>query len=357
MFQYQFLNFSAISWYLRRLYLSEDYLPRRAFCAFGAAGTWIEMLAGLGMVLGALPGSAEGFVLLALAMHVFIFFFGMGPYRWNVMTMYMLVCSTKLCRERGLSGRSLWSDPASSGLYVAIFGVFIPFIGTLDPQTLGRYFGGYRMATFHFAGNETYRALLIDKAAIPASERTSLPIRRDRARGYERLTQDEDLFTALLYADGLDVEGALRRSFQAPSGLTDFEEFDRKYMFVPITWLNCRGPLLNTKWDESLPVTERFVELVCETLAASEEPQLAKGTALQFVAHVVPWLGGRTKRLELFDLTASKWSTGRCVETPGLLKVWGLGFGVWGLGFGVWGLGFGVWGLGFGVWGLGKFRV
>ena len=22
----------------------------------------------------------------------------------------------------------------------------------------------------------------------------------------------------------------------------------RKYMFVPITWLNCRGPLLNTKW-------------------------------------------------------------------------------------------------------------
>ncbi|CAE7760349.1 unnamed protein product [Symbiodinium sp. CCMP2456] len=319
MFQYQFLNFSAISWYFRHLYLTEEYLPRPAVCAFGAAGTWIEMLAGLGMILGALPGSSEWFILLALAMHVFIFFFGMGPFRWNVMTMYMLICSAKLCLEQGFSGRSLWKDPGSSGLYLFIFGVGIPFIGTSDPQTLGRYFGGYRMATFHFAGNETYRALLVKKAAVLAEEPLGArgPLRqllRDRARGYERLTQDEDMFTALLYADGLNVEGSLRRGFQAPSGLTDFDEFDRTYMFVPITWLNCRGPLLNTKWDESLPVTERFVELVCETLAASEEPRLAPGTALQFVAHVVPWLGGRTKRLELFDLTASKWSASRWVE-------------------------------------------
>ena len=43
--------------------------------------------AAAGMILGALPGSSEWFILLALAMHVFIFFFGMGPFRWNVMTM------------------------------------------------------------------------------------------------------------------------------------------------------------------------------------------------------------------------------------------------------------------------------
>ena len=226
----------------------------------------------------------------------------------------MLVCSAKLCLEQGFSGRSLWKDPGSSGLYLFIFGVGIPFIGTLDPETLGRYFGGYRMATFHFAGNETYRALLVKKAAVVAEEGPLGQLLRDRAKGYERLTQDEDMFTALLYADGLNVEGSLRRGFQAPSGLTDFDEFDRTYMFVPITWLNCRGPLLNTKWDESLPVTERFVELVCETLASSDEPRLAPGTALQFVAHVVPWLGGRRKRLELFDLTASKWSASRWVE-------------------------------------------
>lgn len=30
----------------------EDYLPRPAFRAFGALGTWIEMLAGIGMIMG-----------------------------------------------------------------------------------------------------------------------------------------------------------------------------------------------------------------------------------------------------------------------------------------------------------------
>ncbi|KAK3232624.1 hypothetical protein CYMTET_57040 [Cymbomonas tetramitiformis] len=37
-------------------------------------------------------------------------------------------------------------------LYVAVFGVMIPVIGCLAPRVLGEYFGGYRMATFHFAG-------------------------------------------------------------------------------------------------------------------------------------------------------------------------------------------------------------
>lgn len=114
-FQYQFLNFSGLSWYFRKCYLTkersadkhlfwcnigpalhttnetqmedipfttwwsgenvaffvsllytpfetskvnvrrvgQDYLPRPCFCAFGAFGTWIEMVAGLGMILGA----------------------------------------------------------------------------------------------------------------------------------------------------------------------------------------------------------------------------------------------------------------------------------------------------------------
>lgn len=33
--------------------VGQDYLPRPCFCAFGAFGTWIEMVAGLGMILGA----------------------------------------------------------------------------------------------------------------------------------------------------------------------------------------------------------------------------------------------------------------------------------------------------------------
>lgn len=76
----------------------------------------------------------------------------MGPFRWNVMTCYMLLVSTKSCVERndGKVGPSYGSfypimELAPSALiYVAFFGLLIPSIGCLDPETLGRYFGGYR---------------------------------------------------------------------------------------------------------------------------------------------------------------------------------------------------------------------
>lgn len=256
-FQYQFLNFSGISWYLRNFYLTKDYLPRAEFRAFGALGTWIEMLAGIGMILTALPGYGEIFVLLAVAMHVFIFFFGMGPFRWNLMTCYMLLVSSKLCMEGKMGPMDSMepSHPAmelapASMAYVAFFGLVIPSIGCLDPETLGRYLGGYRMATFHFAGNEMYHALLISKAALLENQTSTGSIQRllrQRAQEYDRVTEDLDLFTALLYSDGLDVEGALRRGCGRVEPTLDFEDFDQKYMFVPITWLNCRGPLLNTK--------------------------------------------------------------------------------------------------------------
>lgn len=326
-FQYQFLNFSGISWYLRNFYLTKDYLPRAEFRAFGALGTWIEMLAGIGMILTALPGYGEIFVLLAVAMHVFIFFFGMGPFRWNLMTCYMLLVSSKLCMEGKMGPMDSMepSHPAmelapASMAYVAFFGLVIPSIGCLDPETLGRYLGGYRMATFHFAGNEMYHALLISKAALPENQTSTGSIQRllrQRAQEYDRVTEDLDLFTALLYSDGLDVEGALRRGCGRVEPTLDFEDFDQKYMFVPITWLNCRGPLLNTKWDESLPITDSFVELVLDALGYAEA-QLPRGVALLFVAHAVPWLGGQRKRVELFDLADSKWSDRRWCEDAAL---------------------------------------
>ena len=39
--------------------------------------------------------------------------------------------------------------------------------------------------------------------------------------------QDLDLFTALLYSDGLDVEGALRRGCGRVEPTLDFEDFDQ----------------------------------------------------------------------------------------------------------------------------------
>lgn len=73
----------------------------------------------------------------------FIFFFGMGPFRWNVMTCYMLLVSSKLCME-GASSHPVTELTCASLTYIAFFGLIIPSIGCLDPETLGRYFGGYR---------------------------------------------------------------------------------------------------------------------------------------------------------------------------------------------------------------------
>ena len=50
----------------------------------------------------------------------------------------------------------------------------------------------------------------------------------------------------------------------------------------------------DTRWDESLPITDSFVELVLDALGYSEA-QLPRGVALLFVAHAVPWLGGQRR--------------------------------------------------------------
>ena len=50
--------------------------------------------------------------------------------------------------------------------------------------------------------------------------------------------------------------------------------------------------MLATRWDESLPITGSFIELVLEAMGFSEA-QLPRGVALLFVAHAVPWLGGQ----------------------------------------------------------------
>ena len=64
--------------------------------------------------------------------------------------------------------------------------------------------------------------------------------------------------------------------------------------------------LCSTKWDESLSVTNAL-------WSASDDPRLAAGHP-SLVAHVVPWLGGRTKHLELFRPNGSKQFTRRWIE-------------------------------------------
>ena len=48
------------------------------------------------------------------------------------------------------------------------------------------------MATFHFAGNEMYHALLISKAALPENQTSTGSIQRllrQRAQEYDRVTE------------------------------------------------------------------------------------------------------------------------------------------------------------------------
>jgi hypothetical protein len=322
-FPYQFLNFSGISWYFRRLYLTRDFLPRSICQLFGALGTLAELMVGLGMLFGPLTGYPVALysMIIGCGMHLFIFVCGMGPFRWNLMTLYMLCCCIVFQEQQALSVFTLASESTGSVMYLALFGLTIPIIGCVQPTTLGTYFGGYRMATFHFAGNETYRALLIRKDVIPAAHSSRHgdydEVLRERAEGYERITDDEELWTGMLYSDGADIEVALRKGFHQATRLTTFEEFDASYVYVPITLLNLKGPLLNTKWDESLPVTDRILELVCESVSQGkpgENPRLEPGAVLELVAHVVPWCYGRTKKMELFDLAGSKYSTSRWSE-------------------------------------------
>eukprot|EP00913_Durusdinium_trenchii_P016590 g15594.t1 len=88
-------------------------------------------------------------------------------------------------------------------------------------------------------------------------------------------------------------------------------------MFVPITWLNCRGPLLNTKWDESLPITESFVDLVGEALGF--ESRMPRGAILVFVAHPMVWMGGQ-RTLGSRNKGAKR--SERCKRTGVSLAVW-----------------------------------
>eukprot|EP00854_Cymbomonas_tetramitiformis_P010722 gene10722-12684_t len=83
-FQYQFLLMSPVSYPLRRFYLNEDLTPRTWSKVFGVIGAAGECLVGLGLLF---PDPTVQFVstIFATKMHIFIFTFGMGPYRWNVM--------------------------------------------------------------------------------------------------------------------------------------------------------------------------------------------------------------------------------------------------------------------------------
>merc|ERR1719454_1466564 len=101
-------------------------MPRPICQFFGAVGTFMEMSVGVGMLFGDLTGYPIAFysMLLGCSMHVFIFVCGMGPFRWNLMTLYMLCCCIGFHQEQGLSALSLSdylvSESTNSVMYLAL---------------------------------------------------------------------------------------------------------------------------------------------------------------------------------------------------------------------------------------------
>lgn len=53
-----------------------------------------------------------------------------------------------------------------ANLYIFIFGFLVPFIGCVSPNILGSYLGGYRMASFHFVGNEQEYGIFVSKELL-----------------------------------------------------------------------------------------------------------------------------------------------------------------------------------------------
>ena len=70
---------------------------------------------GIGPASGWFSLCSLGFLLLSTGMHVFIFLFGIGPYRWNVFQIYLAACSWWLAGGRGhVLGLLPWLGPPMS---------------------------------------------------------------------------------------------------------------------------------------------------------------------------------------------------------------------------------------------------
>jgi len=493
-FPYQFLVPSPVSSWFCGVYLSEGGRCRIGTKIFGYIGVWMESLAGFCILFAVFGNFAKNRILqgssnevahsnsssgstesvtdgifgilpflgmiLATGMHIFIFVFGIGPYRWNVVHLFwgwcawwnsvLYACTSidtqfKVSQSEGPHHQNLNHSVTnytsnnnnffavvvendnlfttwSILFYIGIFGMAIPIIGCFSPLFLGKVLGGYRMASFHFVGNEQAQCFLISKKVVkkiyrcwlkenfgddgkPLLSKDHLQMSEENAStiselpylvrlllvkkfGYVQLekkiealnektnaskshvrhetilqkqgetildcsdncsktapllsrkqenftqnnhnkaaaadsasekvkptsvwqktatknvvdimlddytiTNDSDYTAFPLFADGLDLDLYLRLYtktycdvdgpnetneksaelkvskhdiFSGNKNNTAFEELNKDYIFFTLNWLNIVGPLLNTKWDETLSsIVERYRDIVLDTM-------------------------------------------------------------------------------------------
>ena len=196
----------------------------------GFAGAVGESALGL-LLLGGQQQRLAGAVAATL-MHVFIFCFGIGPYRWNVMQVYL--CWAVWWHNRGLDGTFAFESFESLGAaqlaYMLVLGVLAPVLGIMSPRLLG-HVGGYRMETFHFAGNEWTSALFVKRKLFQAlhnkhvssstsgsSSSTTLDdcLLRRVSESSKQFNTDDEFLKFPVAADGFDIDAATRHHPSLP---------------------------------------------------------------------------------------------------------------------------------------------
>ncbi len=293
-FQYWFCLMSPSSFHLKSLYLREDGWPRDGAAAFAWFGAFQEAAIGICMLLPScalLPFAEQiqyGAVCLATLMHGFIFVFGIGPYRWNIMQVYLLWATYFISCNRNGDGAGVgelfvWQllkggDETKFSavlLYGLLFGIIIPITGLISTKFLGKYLGGYRMANFHFAGNEQATCFLI--------ETSNLKEKSDDGKTTYKFNTMEQYSHFSFGADSMDIRPCI----------VDYEETHTPLM---LRFEMLRSTMLNTKFDESLEIiTMRYAEMI-------RQKYTTKGKMLMFVALSVDYFTGMKKKFEIWDL-------------------------------------------------------
>ena len=285
-FPHQFLLPNPVLFFARSLYLSDR--GATTLCRlFGLAGAVGEAAVGLGIIFGDSRGVVQlGALCAATAMHTFIFICGIGPYRWNVMHLF-------------LAWGSYWhhttdtqppQPDALAWVYIVATSVLVPSLGVISPVLLGRYCGGYRQATFHFAGNEMVHGFFIKRQLLAQAQAGSKhshshgaypyilrPLLEQRLPAAPQSFSDDDEYLRFPFlCDGFNVDAAARQALCEVSGCASFEQARADYVFCTLNWLNMHGALLCTKWDESVaPITSRYFKLIEEELDLKASPSEA----------------------------------------------------------------------------------
>ena len=126
-------------------------------------------------------------------------------------------------------------------LYGLLFGIIIYY--RLDQhKILGKYLGGYRMANFHFAGNEQATCFLI--------ETSNLKEKSDDGKTTYKFNTLEQYSHFSFGADSMDIRPCIA-------------EYEETHTPLMLRFEMLRSTMLNTKFDESLEIiTMRYAEMI-----------------------------------------------------------------------------------------------